>query len=86
MLLITYLKADILAAAHKDSSSLCRCRQVINEEIRDLIGGSRGGGSAKEGQGADNVNNTVQGGLPLRENLLGEVTVAGLSQHEVGGL
>ena len=52
--------------------------QVINEEIRDLVGG---GGSESAGGvlGPKDV-----GGLPLRENLQGEVTVAGLSQHEVG--
>lgn len=40
---------------------------MINEEIKDLIG-SEGAAAA---------------GLPLRENAQGEVTVAGLSKHEV---
>lgn len=46
--------------------------QVINEEIKDLIGGGDGGA-----EGAAPV------GLPLRENAQGEVTVSGLSKHEV---
>lgn len=49
--------------------------QVINEEIRDLVGRT----GTKEGSGGDGN----PGGLPLRENLQGEVTVAGLSQHVV---
>ena len=46
--------------------------QVINEEIKDLIGGSGGG-----------TEGSVPVGLPLRENAQGEVTVSGLSKHEV---
>lgn len=42
---------------------------MINEDIKDLIG--------NEGVAAT--------GLPLRENTQGEVTVAGLSKHEVCG-
>lgn len=60
--------------------------QVINEEIKDLLGRSGGGGvgesvagGSKDGGGCDG---SVHGGLPLRENLQGEMTVAGLSQHK----
>lgn len=52
--------------------------QVLNEDIKDLLvtgnSGTSGEGNAPGGAG---------GGLPLRENLQGEVAVAGLSQHEV---
>lgn len=46
-----------------------RTEQVINEEIKDLIGATTAG--------------TAAAGLALRENAQGEVTVAGLSKHEV---
>lgn len=45
---------------------------MINEEIKDLIGGGDGG-----------TDGAVPVGLPLRENAQGEVTVSGLSKHEV---
>ena len=49
--------------------------QVINEEIWDLLRAT----GTKDGSGGDGNPR----GLPLMENLQGEVTVAGLSQHEV---
>ncbi|CAM9590810.1 unnamed protein product, partial [Ectocarpus sp. 8 AP-2014] len=48
--------------------------EVINEEIKDLIGGGDGG-----------TEGAVPAGLPLRENAQGEVTVSGLSKHEING-
>lgn len=64
--------------------------QVINEEIKDLLGGKGGGGGAGAGvvgeaadAGGGDGSSGVHGGLPLRENAQGDVTVAGLSKHEV---
>lgn len=51
--------------------------QVLNEEIKDLLAGGSGGAPA---EGATSGGGA---GLPLRENVQGEVTVAGLTQHEV---
>lgn len=47
--------------------------QVLNEEIKDLLAG---------GSGSD-AGAAAAGGLPIRENLQGEVSIAGLSQHQV---
>ncbi|CAN0169115.1 unnamed protein product, partial [Discosporangium mesarthrocarpum] len=51
--------------------------EVHNEEINDLLGGDQADGGAG-GKGGEK-------GLALRENLTGEVVVAGLSQHQVEG-
>lgn len=56
---------------------------MINEEIKDLLVGG-GGSNAGRGEGVGGGDGScLNGGLPLRENLQGEVTVTGLSQHEV---
>lgn len=54
--------------------------QVLNEEIKDLLAGES---SRANAEGATSGGGGA--GLPLRENVQGEVTVAGLTQHEVRG-
>ncbi|CAM9178600.1 unnamed protein product, partial [Scytosiphon promiscuus] len=62
-------RMDKLRAEGVKASVHASFLEVINEEIKDLIGMSTAGAAAA--------------GLALRENAQGEVTVAGLSKHEI---
>ncbi|CAM9282190.1 unnamed protein product, partial [Hapterophycus canaliculatus] len=67
-----FARMDKLRAEGVKASVHASFLEVINEEIKDLIGASTAGGVG-----------AAAAGLALRENAQGEVTVAGLSKHEI---